>query len=152
MTSAKSLLVWGPIWLGCCFPVEPQSRIVKLVVRKELEHLSWCFAVLETGKLLRRQMSMPHLSVAFLFGICMVSFGWHRILTVSCRIYTSPAKNGWDIAFSVNWFDSANAWFRTGQSQKCSRLTLVRSCHVYSLRFAVYGNIYHYISSYIFNN
>ena len=84
--------VFGPIWLGCRFPVEPQSRIVKLVVRKELEHLSWCFAVLETGKLLRRQMSMPHLSVAFLFGICMVSFGWHRILTVSCRIYTSPAK------------------------------------------------------------
>ena len=59
-----------------------------------------------------------------------------------------PRKNGWDIAFSVNWFDSANAWFRTGQSQKCSRLTLVRSCHVYFLRSChVYMEIYiyHYI-------
>ena len=84
---------------------------------------------------------------------CLVSV-WYRLDGIVFLLYhvvsiPPQQKNGWDIAFSVNWFDSANAWFRT---QKCSRLTLVRSCHVYSLRFAVYiwKYIYHYISSYIF--
>ena len=58
------------------------------------------------SKLLRRQMSMLHPGVAAVVVICMVSLG--LILLLSSRICSSPQRNGWDITFSVDWFDSVN--------------------------------------------